>query len=84
MRRWAIIGMHTKMTENEAKTKWCPFARTVIAARGGNGSPAQNRVQEAATGKDVSLEKCLGAACMAWRQVPNEPFNGYCGLAGRP
>ena len=74
------------MTEDEAKTKWCPF--TKIAALEGTS--------------DVGLPRaalCIGSACMAWRwthhlvgndfQPPSEwpaerTDNGYCGLAGRP
>lgn len=65
------------MTEDEAKTKWCPFARVVDSARGTDGEGA----------------RCIGSACMAWRWLtspevvaayPGSVADGYCGLAGRP
>lgn len=48
------------MTEDEAKTKWCPFARSapsrgaVIYNRDGAGNP---------------YVLCIGSACMAWRPL---------------
>lgn len=44
------------MTEAEAKTKWCPFAR--LSEMGGT----YNRC-----GPSANLE-CIGSACMAWRK----------------
>lgn len=54
------------MTEDEAKTKWCPFARVLENGSLGNGN---NRVQEK-TGSEVRApiaSFCLGSTCMAWR-----------------
>jgi hypothetical protein len=85
------------MTEDEAKTKWCPQFQVSIA-----GGPAGQMQRD--TWRDKSnrpLEgggKCLASACMAWRWQPNwgespenpaactelPPIKGYCGLAGRP
>jgi len=66
------------MTEDEAKTKWCPFARLAELDGANRGS---------VSGHDMPLAKCIGTACMAWRwriipskQDPHEA--GYCGLAG--
>lgn len=70
------------MTEEEAKTKWCPHA---IAS---HTNPRQHN-------GEVWLHNCIGSACMAWRWVggfplPNDPpaisnrYHGYCGLAGKP
>lgn len=85
------------MTEDEAKAKWCPFARasnladlqTVAINREGN-APDQWCM-------------CIASACMAWRwgvkrnpnyrgsmihETPDTPpripddEQGYCGLAG--
>lgn len=104
------------MTEDEAKTKWCPHAvashtnpRNGFDGRGG-----------------LAVHPCIGSACMAWRWLPlladeafknavikaagdigdktenrhkaaahvianraayglpTQPFDGFCGLAGRP
>lgn len=79
------------MTEDEAKTKWCPFTRVGFADHGGTN----NR-------HDGGLN-CIASACMAWRwngymgaegkwvrKAPDgEKWNGangdgYCGLAGHP
>lgn len=86
------------MTEDEAKTKWCPFVRNDYALTGGN------RYKEA----PHKVAPCIGSACMAWRwrdlagewdrrenkieqangrqcePPPSFPKVGYCGLAGRP
>jgi len=72
------------MTEEEAKTKWCPFARV------NRGQNASNRDSE---GFFYPAHKCIGTACMAWRLLYKYPdptkaeiavIGGYCGLAGRP
>ena len=85
------------MTEEEAKTKWCPFARviTVHTAEGMIVGPG-NRTE--ICGEDHFTKPmgsfCIGSACMAWRWDENEPVpftdetqppnGGYCGLAGQP
>jgi hypothetical protein len=57
------------MTEEEAKTKWCPFARIVaqeddeILAH----QAAFNRVAYRGHVQDVSTTRCIASACMAWR-----------------
>jgi hypothetical protein len=82
------------MTEEEAKTKWCPMVRNMpIDPRSFAASPDP-------------LACCIGSACMMWRGQhapvgrPLEPWeraaeaeqasemlksgHGYCGLGGRP
>lgn len=73
------------MTEEEAKTKWCPMARTRLSDGIGG-----NRMDEATASGDpigsVPLYGtfCIGSACMAWRissgALCSDP-EGYCGLA---
>lgn len=58
------------MTEEEAKTKWCPFARP----NGGNGA---NRLGTRASDKDP---RCIGSECVAWRWNSN----GSTLFVGRP
>jgi hypothetical protein len=76
------------MTEEEAKRKWCPFARTADAEVAG-----YNRT--GVLGANLDDVKCLGSDCMAWRWMPRpletmpsdgskiEPW-GYCGLVAKP
>lgn len=57
------------MTEDEAKTKWCPFARIMDwngphEPTGNNrGVAAVNRAQD-----DDAGTRCIASACMAWRE----------------
>ena len=60
----------TAMTEDEAKTKWCPFARARDQGFVGTGNAiiaaAINRVPD----KEKTYEEllgCVGSRCMAWR-----------------
>jgi hypothetical protein len=50
------------MTEEEAKTKWCPFARLTFSTE---GFAAGNRFDDCAWAEKRAL--CIGSACMAWR-----------------
>ena len=67
------------MTEAEAQTKFCPFARL-----DGDG-----RNMEVIGGYAKPATFCIGSACMAWRESPPPPeivgpVHGFCGLAGSP
>jgi hypothetical protein len=87
----------TTYTEEEAKTKWCPYARVQVERQGYIGGTGGSNHALAGVNRllDASVRNadCLGSACMAWRKVnvnvgpPREPewiAKGYCGLAGRP
>ena len=71
------------MTEDEAKTKWCPFAKALDPT----GKVASNRMdydfESGANNPDPDC-LCLGSGCMAWRWTEIESRNGHCGLAGEP
>jgi hypothetical protein len=77
------------MTEDEAKKKWCPCARTVEKWNDGTSSP-RNRVAIGESTTEVHNlvgTKCIASACMAWRwsMSANSPeLGGGCGLAGAP
>ena len=85
------------MTEEEAKTKWCPFAR-VIVHRSDNEGDGRDCSLVANRGYSViksQLSFCIGAHCMAWRWFSEHDSvtaglgggdgkHGYCGLAGKP
>lgn len=74
------------LTEEEAKTKWCPFVRRTYS-----GIPV-NRVADTAEFMDSC--PCIASACMAWRwrrryaddakEAKISHATGYCGLAGKP
>jgi hypothetical protein len=82
------------MTEEEAKTKWCPYGAgvpTLVSISGGN-TMAENQT---VTYHDGPKEKarCIAYQCMAWRWrgprhyegaegYSKPPRVGYCGLAG--
>jgi hypothetical protein len=79
------------LTEEEAKTRWCPFARQLMRA-GDTWAPA-NRDRDY---DDMCL--CIASQCMAWRwnnAMSEAEFVkmattgetkapvGFCGLAGK-
>lgn len=70
------------MTEEEAATKWCPFARVTDI----DGKTAASNRWENIDDEDDSFgpqanSYCLGSKCMAWRVSGR---GGYCGLVGEP
>ncbi len=80
------------MTEDEAKTKWCPFVRYKFAIL--SDASAFNRGGHE---RDAENTRCIGSACMAWRWVEKNVYNnqgdligervttyGHCGLASAP
>lgn len=80
------------MTEDEAKTKWCPMVRATM----GSTLFCTNRDGNLISGVIADFNvNCIGSACMMWRWhgavvaegmpvVPNVPtLHGYCGLAGK-
>ena len=62
------------MTEDEAKTKWCPFARSVLIAKDGVDIPTHNRVGIVGhwTADGQNLINCIGSDCMMWIATDNE------------
>lgn len=80
------------MTEDEAKTKWCPMVR--ISGAGNDGAISNRGCSDEAVHADVA-QMCMASDCMAWRwkKVPPEyagvhdqleiPDEGHCGLAGK-
>jgi len=87
------------MTEDEAKTKWCPFIQISIE---GLGSRITNNRGKVIKEDGKNNLRCIGSQCMAWRwhtrssehyRYDNEgekifawttDDHGYCGLAGKP
>ncbi len=85
------------MTEDDAKTKWCPMCRF---ANLDNVGPVSNR--ETFFRGAPNPDTCIASDCMMWQQTDNEcepqqhPKDssaampepkcypaGYCGLAGK-
>lgn len=77
------------MTEQEARTKWCPMTR-VLSTNWKHGCGFNRitddtaKIQGPATGSF-----CLASDCMMWRwkekSSPNDPNRrGHCGLGGKP
>lgn len=65
------------MREDEAKHKWCPFARVKDVDR--YGKTAVNRSETGLAGNS----KCLASGCMAWREEAKDlggTRSGRCGL----
>lgn len=60
------------MTEDEAKTKWCPFARVLIDDGDGGHRTSANRLEmggEPGPDLDWPTPRCIASECMAWRQT---------------
>lgn len=71
------------MTEDEAKTKWCPLTRLAYGA-GVNGSVTLNRDRY---GQPFDEARCLGSRCMMWVAdyvKSSTGKEGYCGIARSP
>lgn len=54
------------MTEDDAKTKWCPFARPGQVQPADCGEIRGNRFMD---GSIDTGALCIGSACMAWRKT---------------
>lgn len=72
------------MTEEEAKTKWCPMVRVNYA-----------NLTDVGVARAEQTSRCIGSACMMWREditmvaFPGASMayvkteGGHCGLAGQ-
>ncbi len=76
--------MQDILTEQEAKTRWCPLGR-VAAAGDDDASSAVNRYSD---GSDHPRSACIAGLCMAWRLAHKDSADGtergYCGAFGLP
>lgn len=74
------------MTEDDARKKWCPFARVGDWNEGDKAGVSLNRYRDPDTEiPDFAL--CIASACMAWHTEVIDvrgKHHGYCGLAGKP
>lgn len=75
------------MTEDEAKTKWCPAVRFVPATDSHHAFDNRGDAFD-----PMRVPGCIGSACMAWRVTyenrgihgSHVKSGGFCGLAGAP
>lgn len=83
------------MTEDEAKTKWCPMVRFTPETE--HSRLMTNRYNPITNSTSYNPALCVGSACMGrrWVREPDpaddHPFGekfveirGYCGAFGRP
>ena len=71
------------MTEDEARKRWCPFARSrSMEYATADGDHAM--VARIGPGEEHPSTFCIASGCMAWRWHRGVPAGGYCGLAGKP
>lgn len=58
------------MTEDEAKTKWCPMSRLPWLERGDEGGTPKRAVpgNRWGDGHIADGAMCIGSACMMWRR----------------
>jgi hypothetical protein len=77
------------MTEDEARTKWCPFVRAAIISVTANDIPPHNRASSSSN-PDINGINCIASDCMMWRwfyaDAHGDPLvehvhSGHCGLA---
>ena len=53
------------LTEEEARTKWCPFMRYVFNDLGGGANAWEGK--DNVTVRSPNTCRCIASACMAWR-----------------
>lgn len=74
------------MTEEEAKTKWCPLARVDSCWTGQyNQQPIDlpNNPNRHLTGEPHSGAMCIASRCMAWHTWNKEMGTGTCNVFRR-
>jgi hypothetical protein len=72
------------VTEDKARTLWCPMARLIVDSDG-----SYNRCEVGDSFADARLFvppscRCLASGCAMWRWHSEGEATGYCGVAGRP
>ena len=75
------------MTEDDAKTKWCPAVRWTKGGFSGDVYTAHNRYVDEKAEEQHGYNRCVASGCMMWRKYIKDSdgeLHGYCGLAGKP
>lgn len=66
------------LTEDEAKAKWCPFARICVSEKDGSEASVAsfNRIAHRQTSNLLTphAANCIASACMAWRWASPTPI----------
>ena len=57
------------MMEYQARTKWCPYARTDLGFDVGNATVNRGHCPDSI---NWSNTRCIASDCMAWRATDNE------------
>lgn len=75
------------MTEEEARKRWCPFARSTSEPgnRAPYGTPRDLPVDPEYEMAMAAEFPCIASRCMAWRWDTAQTYTtarGFCGLAG--
>jgi hypothetical protein len=58
------------LTEQEARLRWCPLARSLWANEVHLGGPSHQYVGAAGVNRDTpngNIPACIASSCMAWR-----------------
>lgn len=63
------------MTPADAKTRWCPFSRTLIADNNNTNYPSGNRN---ADGSLSTHALCIADSCMLWALTGGPNNDGHC------
>lgn len=87
-------------TEEQARSKWCPFSRTLdtdvhplhgAVGASVNREPGDYDRHGNETVVTSGRHRCIASECMAWRfYTPkdwtdmSDPKKGFCGLSGAP
>jgi hypothetical protein len=73
------------LTEEQAKEKWCPFARFNIVSRNMPSPGPMNRAGDD-RGEDMNPRqaRCIGSQCMAWRRVPQYEVHHHVNACRKP
>ncbi len=67
------------MTEEEAKKKWCPLARTAFLEDSDSRGIAMAAINRDYFGRPNSACRCIASECMAWQRLRGDSQDGYCG-----
>lgn len=76
------------ITEDEARKKWCPYARILHPGDEDTGAAIGYNRRTDSGWDDCGDNFCIASECMAWRWKLNDHGHsmnlGWCGLAGSP